>query len=99
MSETQLLREQIDVLKTRQAALAKFGSFAFTEPDLQRVLTEATRVCAELAGVKHCKITQYREATNDLLIVAGVGWPDGIVNQSSFSLDAPSPAASAFKTG
>jgi hypothetical protein len=34
----------IEKLLRQQAALAKFGSFAFAEIDLQKVLTEAARI-------------------------------------------------------
>ena len=36
-------------LLRQQAALAAFGTFAFRETDLQKILTEAARVCAEFA--------------------------------------------------
>ncbi len=36
----------IQKLLRQQAALAAFGSFAFNEPDLQKILVEAARVCA-----------------------------------------------------
>jgi hypothetical protein len=34
-------------LLRQQAALAAFGSFAFREPDLNKILTEAARICAD----------------------------------------------------
>jgi len=41
----------IEKLLRQQAALAHFGSFAFSEPDLQKVLNEAAHLCAESVGV------------------------------------------------
>ena len=38
--------EQVRNLRRQQAAVAGFGSFALLQNDLQRVLTEAARVCA-----------------------------------------------------
>ena len=45
-------------LVRRQAALAGFGSYAFRETDLQAILTEAARVCAEALGVPFCAVCQ-----------------------------------------
>jgi len=40
-------RRTIEKLLRQQAALANFGSFAFEERDLKKVVTEAVHVCAE----------------------------------------------------
>ncbi len=91
--------DSISKLLRQQAALAAFGSFAFRERDLQKVLTEAARVCAEGLDVAFCKICKYREAENDLLIVAGYGWHDGIIGQVVSQADPTSPQGRAFTTG
>ena len=43
-------------LLRQQAALAAFGTFAFRETDLQKILTEAARVCAKSLNVPFCKV-------------------------------------------
>ncbi len=68
----------IERLLRQQAALAKFGSFAFGEPDLQKVLSEAARICAESLNVPYSKICHYRPNEDDLLVVAGYGWEPGV---------------------
>lgn len=85
------LQKDIARLQRQQAALAEFGSFAFHEPVLTNVLNEAARVCAELLGVPYCKVCRYREAENDLLIVAGYGWEPGVVGQVVSQADETSP--------
>ena len=64
----------IEKLLRQQAALAHFGSFAFRESDLQTILSEAARICAQSLGVPFSKICCYRPLQNDLLVVAGYGW-------------------------
>jgi two-component sensor histidine kinase len=91
--------DSIVKLLRQQAALAAFGSFAFRERDLQKVLTEAARVCAEGLAVAFCKVCQYREAENDLLIVAGHGWHQGVIGLVVSRADATSPQGRAFTTG
>ena len=66
-------------LRRQQAALAQFGSFALGERDLNRVLTEAARICATGLGVPFCKVCRYRSEENDLLVEAGVGWHLGVI--------------------
>ena len=58
-------------LLRQQAALATFGSFAFRETDLLKILNEAARICAECLNVPFCKVCRYRPKENDLLIEAG----------------------------
>ena len=92
-------RDRIARLLRQQAALASFGSYAFREQDLQKVLTEAARVCAEGLDVPFCKICRYREAEDDLLIVAGQGWHAGVVGLVVSEADETSPQGRAYTTG
>jgi two-component sensor histidine kinase len=86
-------------LRRQQAALAGFGSFALSEPDLVKVLTEAARVCAEGLEVPFCKVCRYRAAENDLLVEAGVGWHQGVIGHVVSRADQSSPQGRAFVTG
>ncbi|HET6804205.1 MAG TPA: histidine kinase dimerization/phosphoacceptor domain -containing protein [Frateuria sp.] len=86
-------------LLRQQAALAAFGSYAFREPVLQNILTEAARVCADGLAVPFCKICRYRKAENDLLIEAGHGWQAGVVGLVVSQADETSPQGRAYITG
>ena len=70
---------QVQKLLRQQAAIARFGSFALRERNLMNILKEAVRVCAEGLSVPFSKVCRYRAEENDLLIVAGFGWQDGVV--------------------
>ncbi|MEI8146841.1 MAG: histidine kinase dimerization/phosphoacceptor domain -containing protein, partial [Alphaproteobacteria bacterium] len=89
----------IRTLLRQQAALASFGSFALRQNDLQAVLMEAARVCAEGLSVRFCKVCRYRPVENDLLIIAGFGWKEGVVGHVVSKADASSPQGLAFTTG
>jgi len=91
LTSEKLLREQ--------AALAKFGGFAFGESDLHKVLTEAAHVCAESMCVPFAKICRYRPAENDLLVEAGYGWHEGVVGCVVSPADESSTQGRAFVTG
>ena len=86
-------------LLRQQAAIARFGSFALRQWDMTKILAEAVRVCAEGLGVPFAKVCRYRPEENDLLIVAGHGWRDGVVGYVVSRADMSSPQGRAFSTG
>jgi signal transduction histidine kinase len=90
---------QVQKLLRQQAAIARFGSFALRERELQKILTEAVRVCAEGLSVPFSKVCRYRAEENDLLIVAGYGWQDGVIGHVVSRADMSSPQGRAFSTG
>jgi len=89
----------IDKLLRQQAALANFGSFAFGETDLQKILSEAARICASSLGVPYSKICRYRPEQNDLLVVAGYGWEPDVIGRVISQADESSTQGRAFVTG
>jgi len=91
-------RSEIERLLRQQKALADFGTFAFREDELQIVLTEAARICAQSLDVSFAKICRYRPKENDLLVVAGCGWRD-VVGKVVSSADETSTQGRAFVTG
>jgi CheY-like chemotaxis protein len=93
------LGAQNATLHRQQAAIAGFGSFALRQSDLLTVLTEAAKVCAEGLGVPFCKVCHYRANEDDLLIVAGYGWHEGVVGHVVSRADESSPQGRAFVTG
>jgi two-component sensor histidine kinase len=92
-------KRTIEKLLRQQAALANFGSFAFRERDLKKVLTEAARVCAESLSVPFAKICRHRKAENDLIVDAGHGWHLGVVGTVVSAADEKSTQGRAFVTG
>jgi signal transduction histidine kinase len=89
----------MDGLRRQQAALANFGTFAFHEPELGKILTEAARVCAECLHVPFAKICRYRDEQKDLLVVAGCGWKAGVIGNVISKADESSTQGRAFVTG
>ncbi|WP_296513669.1 ATP-binding protein [Rhodopseudomonas sp.] len=90
---------EIQKLLRQQAAIAGFGSFALREWDLNKILAEAVKVCAEGLDVRFSKVCRYRAEENDLLVVAGFGWNDGVVGYVVSRADMSSPQGRAFCTG
>lgn len=90
---------QVQKLLRQQAAIARFGSFALRERDLSNILNQAVRICAESLDVPFSKVCRYRAEQNDLLIVAGHGWQEGVVGHVVSRADLSSPQGRAFVTG
>jgi two-component sensor histidine kinase/DNA-binding response OmpR family regulator len=86
-------------LLRQQAAFAKFGGYALDNNDLDAVLNEAARVCAESLDVPFSKVCRFRSGENDLLVEAGVGWKPGVVGHVVSRADRTSPQGRAFVTG
>src|SRR5690606_18044699 len=45
------------------------------------------------------QLLQYRPATGDFLLRAGVGWADDLIGRMSFAADATAPATQVLRTG
>ena len=86
-------------LLRQQAALAEFGSFAFGESDLQKILARAVSICATSLDVPFAKVCRYRAEERDLLVVAGCGWRPNVVGHVVSAADKSSTQGRAFVTG
>ena len=86
-------------LRRQQSEIARFSAFAVVCRDLDRVLSEAARVCAECMRVPYCAIYRYRPEEDDLLIAAGFGWDHGTIGRVSSRVDGSTPHGRAFTSG
>jgi hypothetical protein len=89
----------IDRLLRQQSAVADFGSFAFSEVSIEKVLSEAVRACAKSLAVPFAKICRYRAEQNDLVVVAGCGWNAGVIGYVVSPADETSTQGRASVTG
>lgn len=91
---TERLRaEQSMVTQARQQeAVADLGQKAIAGTDLDEFRNEAVRVVAETFGIELCKILELLPGENAMLMVAGVGWHDGLVGQAKVGADITSQA-------
>jgi two-component sensor histidine kinase/DNA-binding response OmpR family regulator len=93
------LAEQNQRLRLQQSELARFSAFAVVCRDIDRVLAEAARVCAECMNVPYCAIYRYRPEANDLIVAAGFGWDHGTIGRDGSIADGSTPHGRAFVTG
>jgi GAF domain-containing protein len=81
-----------------QRALVEFGSLAIAADNLNALLQRASAWAAEGLGIDKAKVMRYRPDTDDLLIVAGVGWREGVVGHEVLPSDMCSAPGRALRT-
>lgn len=91
--------EEVAYRLRQQQFLSDFGLAALQSTDLDALLQDATRICADALGTELCKLLEYRPDGDELFVRAGVGWNPGIVGQTVTGADLASPAGYAFHTG
>src|SRR5690606_12435712 len=63
------------------------------------LLETAVAQIARGVEIDHVKLMRYRPEAGDLLLVAGIGWEEGVVGHATFGVDLSSPPGHAFQTG
>src|SRR3954453_18714314 len=88
----------LDRVRRYVRILVDIGRLAVEKGDLSRFLNQAVQQIARAVEIHHVKVLQYRPETSDLLLVAGVGWKEGVVGTATLSADLRSPPGRAFQT-
>jgi two-component sensor histidine kinase len=88
----------LDKLRRHIRILADLGRLAGEKSDLNSFLNQAVLQIARAVEIHHVKVLEYRPHTSDLLVVAGVGWKQGVVGSATLSADLRSPPGRAFRT-
>ncbi|WP_201838430.1 sensor histidine kinase [Microvirga zambiensis] len=83
----------------QQQLTARFGLFALKTHDIDALLREAARTCAEGLRSEFCKVMEFLPAENEFVVRAGVGWKPGVVGVARTGADLDSPAGFALRTG
>ena len=83
----------------QQEMVAEFGVFALGPVSLESVLAEACRVASTGLRTEFAKVLRARSASDDLLVIAGIGWHAGVVGHATLDAGLGSPAGYALHTG
>ncbi|MBL0405774.1 GAF domain-containing protein [Microvirga aerilata] len=83
----------------QQQLTAQFGLFALRTRDIDALLQEATRTCADGLYSEFCKVLEFLPADKEFVVRAGVGWKPGVVGAARTGADLDSPAGFALRTG
>ncbi len=91
-------RDELPYRLKQQQLLSEFGRMALRVEDLGSLLQRATELCAQGLEAPYCKVLEYIESRNCLLLRAGVGWSEGEIGHVTLGADLESPSGFAFHT-
>ena len=83
----------------QQQLSARFGLFALKTRNIDALLQEAARTCAEGLHSEFCKVMEFLPSEDELVVRAGVGWKPGVVGIARTGVDLDSPSGFALRTG
>lgn len=96
---TNLSADELALRLSQQELVAGFGLFALRGGPIALLLDEACRIVTEGLQTGFAKVLRHRPETNDLLVVAGVGWHPGVVGHRTLPGGMDSPAGFTIHTG
>lgn len=99
LSEHENERSALEKVRRHVRILIDIGRLAGESVDLASFVDRAVVQVARAVEIDHVKVLQYRRRTADLLVVAGLGWADGVVGTAVLSTDMRSAPGRAFQTG
>src|SRR5690242_13776344 len=88
----------LEKLRRHVRILFDIGRLAGETAGLDRFLDQAVVQIARAVEINHAKILRYRPSHSDLLVVAGVGWKEGVVHAAALSAGLRSAPGRAFQT-
>jgi PAS domain S-box-containing protein len=83
----------------QQEAIATLARRALEGVPMDELFALATEAVVEQLGTDYAKILEHRPERDDLLLVAGVGWDEGLVGTATVPDDADSQAGYALANG
>jgi hypothetical protein len=90
--------DALDNVRRHIRILVDIGKLAGENSDLVRFLDQVVMQVSRAIEIHHVKVLQYRPRTADLLVVAGLGWGEGVVGIATLSADLRSAPGRAFQT-
>jgi len=93
------IEQELRLRLRQQEILAELGAIALRGGERGDLLQEASRLVADGLETQFCKVMQYLPEDDELLVIAGVGWHEGIVGHARLGAAEASPAGYALKIG
>ena len=90
---------ELEARAYQQAGVAELGLRALESIALSTLMDEAVALIARTLEVEYCQILEFLPDENGLLLRAGVGWPDELIDQATVSTAADSQAGYTLHSG
>ncbi len=94
-----LQHDELVIRLQQQEMVADFGVLALGPASLEAVLAEACRVASAGLRTKYAKVLRHQPESNNLRVIAGIGWRPGVVGQATVDAGLGSPAGYALQAG
>jgi PAS domain S-box-containing protein len=99
ITERKQAEEEIEARAAQQSIVAGLGVRALREEDLQAVMEESVALVARTLNVEYCEILEILPCGEGLLLLAGVGWREGLVGKATVGTEPDSQAGYTLATG
>jgi len=83
ITELRQLHQRVERREKQQAVVARLGILALSGGDPEELMHQAVREVAHTLDAEYCKVLKHQPDTQDLLMVAGVGWREGLVGSGT----------------
>ncbi|UII32252.1 ATP-binding protein [Fulvivirga ulvae] len=92
VTEIKNLSHRAEGRERQQAVVAKLGMLALNGTDPKELMHQAVRQVAHVLNADYCKVLKYQPEQQNLLMVAGIGWQEGLVGKATVPDDRDSQA-------
>jgi two-component system CheB/CheR fusion protein len=82
VTRLRMASERVEYRERQQAVIAQLGRIALAGDNLKSLFDQAAKAVAETLNVELCKILRLMPDGEQLRLVAGVGWRDGLVGDA-----------------
>ncbi|MBI2992856.1 MAG: PAS domain S-box protein [Gammaproteobacteria bacterium] len=83
ITDLKLHEDQLALRAAEEQALAELGKMALELPDFHEYLQRLTERIAQELDIELVKVLEMQHDTDSLLLVAGVGWKEGLVGKAT----------------
>lgn len=83
ITEIRELSHRAESRERQQSVVANLGIMALSGTDPEALMHNAVRQIAHVLDADYCKVLEYHPKEKELLMVAGIGWHDGLVGKAT----------------
>jgi len=83
VTEIKELSQRAEIREQQQSVVARLGMQALSGTDPEDLMHQAVRQVALTLKVDFCKVLKYQYEQQNLIMVAGIGWQEGLVGQAT----------------
>lgn len=92
VTQLRALSARAETREKQQLVVAQLGLLALSGVEPEELMEQAVRQVAYVLDADYCKVLKYQPPQHNLLMLAGVGWREGLVGQATVPDDQDSQA-------